>query len=198
MRRRSLLASAGTSIAALAGCFEPGDETDPPTEQQPIDETSTLSTTTEAPEVTVESVIQQYGYATANDDAIHVARTGTQYVVAAVTVEGGHLERADFTWTVDDSSHSPTTLDLAYRTSWGEDQWYEGGRERGLLTFQMPESIAPSTVKLVWPTGEWVASDSFLDRLAAEKTVYEYVDVRFQRIGRHDRQDGRNPGDERG
>jgi len=88
MRRRSLLASAGTSIAALAGCSEPGDETDPPTEQQPIDETSTLSTTTEAPEVTVESVIQQYGYATANDDAIHVARTGTQYVVAAVTVEG--------------------------------------------------------------------------------------------------------------
>lgn len=177
MNRRALLASVGGSVAAISGCVDLTDDRDAlPTEQPPRDGTPTddgsatpSPTSTPAPSVTVESVTQQYGYATANDDAIHVARPDRQYVVADVSVAGGRLERDDFAWAFESSGRGPTTPPTFYRTEWGEDQWYEEGRDRGLLAFEMPGSVAPATTKLVWPTGGWLAEGAFLDRLTAPK-----------------------------
>lgn len=171
MKRRALLASAGSSLTALSGCllFTGEDRDPPPTEESPVDETSTQTPEAPAGDVTVESVTQQYGYAGTNDDAVPVNDVDTQYVVADVSVAGGRLARDDFAWTFESSGRGPTTPPTFYRTEWGDDQWYEEGRERGLLLFEMPENVAPAMTRLVWPGGEWVADDAFLDRLTSPK-----------------------------
>lgn len=169
MRRRALLASTAGSIAALAGCIDSLNDTgDLPTEQSPRDGTPT-ETAAEA-SVTVSSVVHQWGYVVpSSPDSIGVMSTDNRYVVADVSVEGGTLERDDFAWTDGSSEVRPTVLDEFYRTDWGDDQWYEGGRERGLLLFELPDEPGMDSPRLQWPGGRWDADESLVGQLSAPR-----------------------------
>jgi len=173
MRRRALLASVGGSLAALAGCIDSLNDTgDLPTEQSPRDGTPSESPTETdaAASVTVSSVVHQWGYVVpSSPDSIGVMKTDTRYVVADVAVEDGPLDRDTFAWTDGESEVRPTVLEEFYRTDWGEDQWYEGGRDRGLLLFELPDDPAADAPRLEWPGGGWDADESLVGQLSAPR-----------------------------
>lgn len=173
MNRRALLASAGGSIAALSGCLRfTEDRDDPPTEQPPVDSETPGEdgTPTPAPSVTVESAVQQWGYVTPDSpDSIGVTDTETRYLVAEVTATDGALDRDVFTFTVGSAGAKPTRPERFYRTSWGDEQWYERGRERGLLLFELPDELGSSPPRLVWPGGDWRPGEALVKRLSAPK-----------------------------
>ncbi len=161
MDRRTLLASAGGSIAALSGCLVfTEDREDLPTEQPPRDgtpdptpvEDGTPTPSARPADVTVESVIQQVGYVSpTTPDSIGVTGLGTRYLVVEVATERGRLARDDFALAVGSAGREPTTPDRFYRTTWGDDAWYEGGRQRGLIAFAVPEDLGSGAPRLRWP-----------------------------------------------
>lgn len=192
MQRRALLASAAGSIAALAGCIDSLNDTgDLPTEQSPRNDTPTDTPTETDAEasVTVSSVVHQWGYVVpSSPDSIGVMSTDTRYVVAEVAVEGGTLERDEFAWTDGSSEVRPTVLDEFYRTDWGDDQWYERGRDRGLLLFELPEDPAADAPRLQWPGGGWDADESLVGQLSAPRpTMSASLSLRDASAGATDR-----------
>jgi hypothetical protein len=193
MRRRALLTTLAGGLAALTGCLGdtgPGSDdgtpggtddstpTDSPTptgspaETTPVDGTPD-STPTDSPvhqtpgisaDVTVESLHLQYGVVMPDSpDSIGVEHVDTLYVVAAVDVDG-ELPPDDFALEAGDQSFEPTQIDRLYRTSWGDESYYEGSGA-GLLLFELSTGL--SDPKLTWPGGEQSVGESASARLDA-------------------------------
>jgi len=181
MRRRTLLASSAGLLAGLAGCIDadPGGTTGGD-EQSPVDTTGDGSPTdgdtptrdgtdtegaTDTPtatetggvtpvaDVTVESLTLQYGFVEPDSpDSIWVAETETPYVVAAVSVDGP-INPEDFALAVGDERYRAIRQERLFRTSWGDDEWYERDGS-GLLLFELPTDPGDGDVRLTWPGGE--------------------------------------------
>lgn len=186
MRRREFIGIAGGAVVGVAGCTgrpppgtggtTPTDEstgTDGPTtdtDEQPTD-TDDQSTATDEPasdvDVTVESAHLQYGVVTpTSPDSIGVSNPETAYLLTSVSVDGA-LARDEFSLETGTDSVAPTRLDRLYRTSWGNDQWYERNQSEGLVLFESPPSAPNGSHRLTWPGGDYPLEDSFGPRLEA-------------------------------
>lgn len=175
MRRRSLLAGVAGGLTALTGCTDtvPGSDTATPTATptaEPEPPESPTPTETPTAEVTVEELLVQYGLVTPNSpDSIGLRDPDTPYVVASVRVDGT-LPRDAFALRAGDESVAPATtddpdgFDRFYRTSWGDDEWYDADRGSGLLPFE-PPSGAVDRLRLTWPGGERTLGDAAGERL---------------------------------
>ncbi|WP_161631419.1 hypothetical protein [Candidatus Halobonum tyrrellensis] len=196
MRRRSLLAGIAGGLAALTGCTDTttprsgtASPTATPTRRPTADPDPTASpppsgtaTRSAAAEVTVDELGLQYGLvAPASPDSIGIRDPETPYVVASVRVDGT-LPLDAFALRVDDESVPPTTPDARsggdrlYRTSWGDDGWYDANRGRGLLLFE-PPSGAAERVRLAWPGGGRTLGDAAGARLAGPPAFSAAVDA---------------------
>jgi|GEM_PF-742222 len=190
MQRRAFISSLAGGLAALTGCLsdtgpgsddetpdgtpdetaDPGEDSTPtgsPTDGTP-DSTPTDSPTHQTPaisaDVTVNSIQLQYGVVMPDSpDSIGVEHTDTPYVVAAVDVDG-ELPPGDFTLEAGGQSFEPTQIDRLYRTSWGDESYYEGSGA-GLLLFELSTGL--SDPKLTWPGGEQSVGESASARLDA-------------------------------
>lgn len=167
MQRRAFVAGAGGTLAALSGCLGTrsgqGDGTTPTTES-----TRTTTPTARAGEpaagVTVDAIELQYGVVTpTTPDSIGVSNPDTPYLVASVRVDGP-LAWDEFGLRMGDVRYAPTRPDRLYRTSWGDDHWYERGRADGLVLFEAP-SGATEHLRLTWPGGERPVDDGIVTRL---------------------------------
>lgn len=171
MDRRAFVATAGGTLATLAGCVgsrpPTGDSVtpSPPSARSPDDTPTATAAPTPTADVTVESLELQYGVVTPNSpDSIGISHPETPYLVSSVRVEGA-LPWEAFGLVAGDVRYSPTRLDRLYRTTWGDDHWYERGRSDGLVLFEAP---TPSeSLRLSWPGGEHPVDDSLLARLRA-------------------------------
>lgn len=163
MRRRTFIVLAGGGVPAAAGCLGTGPAGTggkTPTERgtTTADGTSTSTDDPRPVDVTVESATLQYGVVTpTSPDSIGVSFTDTQYLVASVRVEGT-LARDEFALRVGDGAYAPATVDRLYRTTWGDEQRYQRGRERGLVLFALPPE-ATGMPRLTWPGGERALDD---------------------------------------
>lgn len=157
MERRGFLSLVGSGLTAITGCIgnnSPRTGTASSTDTQ----TPTTTTTTRQLEVTLESVQLQYGFVTpASPDSVTVMNTSTQYLIAAVTVEGA-LAREELTLNIGDEVYESTTEERLYRVMWGSEQWYEQDNSHGLLMFQISQE-ATGTPRLTWPSGEELLTD---------------------------------------
>lgn len=195
MQRRAFLACAA-GITLLGGCVESSPDPAGEPEESPIDspEPTESPTPTETPpatssptdspdstptdepdyddatpavDVTVDSVTLQTGVVTTTSpDSIGAGHEDAQFLVASVSVEGS-LERADFALVTGDERYDPTTVDDLYRTSWGDDQWYERDGGEGLVLFRVPQQAGDGDLRLTWPGGERALDDSIVGRLGA-------------------------------
>jgi len=165
MKRRAFVASAGGTLAAVAGCLGTRRRSDDPPRTDEGTRTATPTPTSEpTADVTVESLHLQYGVVTpTSPDSIGVVNSDTPYLVAAVRVDGA-LPRDAFGLRTGDVRHAPTRLDRLYRTAWGDDHWYERGRTEGLVLFEAP-SEATDHPRLTWPGGEHPIDGSIVARL---------------------------------
>jgi len=142
--------------------------TDGTPDSTPTDSTPTDSPTPQTPalsaDVTVESLQLQYGVVLPDSpDSIGVEHVDTPYVVADVAVDGD-LPPEEFALEAGDQSFEPTEIDRLYRTSWGEERYYDGNG-RGLLLFELSTGL--SDPRLTWPGGEQALAASANARLDA-------------------------------
>lgn len=176
MQRRAFLASVGGTVTSLAGCLgggPPQSGRSPPTEESTsaTTQTSTTPTTptvepTPTADVTIDSLHLQYGVVTqSSPDSIGVANPETPYLVASVSVDGA-LSWERFGLGQGDVLSEPTRIDRLYRTSWGDDHWYEAGRPDGLVLFEAP-SKTTTHLRLTWPGAERPVPDAIVARLNA-------------------------------
>jgi hypothetical protein len=196
MKRRTLLATAGTGLAGvvgLAGCLNdpdgdsgdgtPAGDTGPtatPTDEptttdrdptasgpSPTDEPTTAEGDGGPAQVTVRSVHLQYGLVVpSSPDSIGTWNADTPYLMVLVAVDGD-LSRSAFSLAVGDDERDPAEKTRLYRTAWGEDQWYARERSSGLLAFELPTDDAGATMTLAWPGGERPVETEIGPRLAA-------------------------------
>lgn len=173
MQRRAFLASAGGTVAALAGCLgtrPPQSGGSTPTTASASTPRTPSSTQTAEPtltaDVAVDSLHLQYGVVTqASPDSIGVSNADTPYLVASVSVDGS-LSWERFGLREGDVLSSPTRIDRLYRTSWGDDHWYEAGRPDGLVLFEAP-STSTKHLRLMWPGGERPVGAGIVERINA-------------------------------
>jgi len=162
MQRRALVASG--ALATLTGCFgarQRQSDGPPPTEPTP-----TPRAGEPAAGVTVDAIELQYGVVTpTTPDSIGVSNPDTPFLVASIRVDGS-LSWEAFGLRMGDVRYSPTRLDRLYRTSWGDDHWYERGRTDGLVLFEAP-SGATEHLRLTWPGGEHPVDEDLVARLNA-------------------------------
>ncbi|AXG06047.1 hypothetical protein DU500_06090 [Haloplanus rubicundus] len=173
MHRRAFVASAGGTLASVAGCLGWRRRSDgPPPEDEP---TGTATPTPRSGEpaagVTVDALRLQYGVVTPmSPDSIGVSNTDTPYLVASVRVDGP-LSRDEFGLRMGDVRYSPTRIDRLYRTAWGDDHWYERGRDDGLVLFEAPP--APTKhLRLTWPGGERPVGEDIVTRIDASAPAF--------------------------
>lgn len=173
MNRRTFLGTAGCSFAVLSGCIDSDGTGDATPTATPIPGDATPvedGTPTPDADVTVESVVDQWGYVVPDSpDSIGVMATDRQFVVADVRVEGGAYRRSAFAFGAGSGGVEPTTFEEFYRTSWGDEEWYEKGRDRGLLLFEVPGDLGSEVPRLTWPTDEWRPPEAFVRRLTAAR-----------------------------
>lgn len=169
MHRRAFVASAGAAFAGLAGCLGTrtgqSDGTTPTTEP-----TRTTGATSQSGEpaagVTVDALRLQYGVVTpTTPDSIGVSNPETPYLVASGRVDGP-LSRGAFGLRMGDVRYGPTRIDRLYRTAWGDDHWYERGRDDGLVLFEAP-SAPTNHLRLTWPGGERPVGEDVVARVDA-------------------------------
>lgn len=165
MQRRTFVA--GGVLASLTGCLgarPPQADGTTPTTESTRTTTATARSGQPAAGVTVESLHLQYGVVIpTSPDSIGVSNPETPYLVASVRVDGP-LPWDGFGLEVGDVRYSPTRLDRLYRTSWGDDHWYERGRTDGLVLFEAPTAVA-DTLRLTWPGSERRIDDDIVARL---------------------------------
>jgi hypothetical protein len=169
VKRRTFVTSTGGTLAALAGCLGSGSRRESggttPTDESTVTATPT-STDEPTAEVTVESLHLQYGVVTpTSPDSIGVSNPDTPYLVASVRVDGP-LSWEAFGLRMGDVRYGPTRLDRLYRTSWGDDHWYERGRTDGLVLFEAPTEPT-NHLRLTWPGGERPIDEGIVTRLGA-------------------------------
>jgi len=182
MHRRAFLTSAGGALAALTGCLGGGgaDESTPTAASSPTaaaTPTTPVTSGDPAAGVTVESLHLQYGVVTpTTPDSIGVSNPDAPYLVASVRVDGP-LSWEAFGLRMGDVRYGPTRIDRLYRTSWGDDRWYERGRTDGLVLFDAPAG-ATEHLRLTWPGGEQPVDDGIVTRLnASEPQLSASLDV---------------------
>ncbi|RMB23797.1 hypothetical protein ATH50_1027 [Haloplanus aerogenes] len=158
----------GGTLAALTGCLGNRRQSDGPPPTGTRTRTATPTRTDEpTADVTVESLHLQYGVVTpSSPDSIGISHADTPYLVASVRVDGP-LSWEAFGLRMADVRYAPTRLDRLYRTTWGEDHWYERGRSDGLVLFEAP-STATDDLQLIWPGGERPVDDGIVARLDGE------------------------------
>lgn len=168
MRRRTLLALSGSSIAGLAGCLSksPTDEANSSTETEATatdrltttpttedsttesDNSSTSETTVDA-SVSVSTDALQPGLVTMNTpDSIGVKETSKQYLLLQISAEGTTLPtRDDFEFQFAGANFSPTSSEPV-RPIWrfyGEEGWlYDADSGDGFVLFRLPEAANSS------------------------------------------------------
>ena len=175
MRRRSFIASTIAGIGAVSGCLSngptspsTGSPTDAPQTDQPPSATESTATPTAGPtptyDVTVESLQLQYGLVKpSSPDSIGIFDPEAPYLVASIRVDGP-LSYDEFGLQMGDVWHSPTKPERLYRTSWGDDQWYEPGRTSGLMMFDAPKKPTEH-LRMSWPGGEHPIDEAIVERL---------------------------------
>lgn len=152
MQRRGFMTAAGGMLAAVSGCI--GTASSPRNSASP------------ALEVTIDAIQLQYGVVIPNSpDSIGISNPDTPYLVVSVTV-AGPLTPDEFGLHHGDVRYAPTRLDRLYRTSWGDDSWYERGRTEGLILFEAPPA-ATRPLALTWPGGEQPIENGIIERLNA-------------------------------
>jgi len=170
MRRRTMLALAGTAAAGLAGCLsgsDPGTATDDPgTDTAP---------NTDAAEYDVTASVDalQPGVVTADSaDSIGVTMTAGQYLYADVAAESDERPaREEFAFAFDGAEYEPMEFEPAgqgdpYRLYQG-NRGYSPEAGEGWLLFDLPGTGDAADAKLTWPGGELVAEASLRERLGA-------------------------------
>lgn len=194
MRRRALLSSVAGALVTIAGCVNggagdaapsPTTNVPPTTNGSPTTDTAartsdstptdTATGTDPAADVAVEYVRQQWGVVTpGSPDSIGVSEPDRRFVVARVDVDGT-LGREDFALAVGDRTFAPITFDgdggyrYLYRTSWGDDHYYERGRDAGLLYFAPDAPADGDAVALTWPGGESRVEAGVRERLGTPR-----------------------------
>jgi hypothetical protein len=174
MRRRAFVASAGGALAALTGCLgsrPPQSDGTRPTTESTRTTTPTPRSGEPAAGVTVDALHLQYGVVTpTTPDSIGVSNPDTPYLVASVRVDGP-LSRDEFGLRMGDVRYGPTRIDRLYRTAWGDDHWYERGRDDGLVLFEAPP--APTNhLRLTWPGGERPVGEGIVTRIDASAPAF--------------------------
>jgi len=167
VQRRTFVASVGGTLATLTGCLGIRRQSDgpPPTDNRTRTATPTR-TDEQAADVTVDALHLQYGVVTpTTPDSIGVSNPETPYLVASVRVDGP-LSWEAFGLRMGDVRYSPTRLDRLYRTTWGDDHWYERGRTDGLILFEAP-STTTEHLRLTWSGGERPIDEGIVARLNA-------------------------------
>ncbi|WP_435176126.1 hypothetical protein [Halorussus sp. AFM4] len=186
MRRRTLLALTGSSVAGLTGCLggtRTGGTTDSTTDAATgttadstgtTDRRTTDETTVNA-DVSIAVDALQPGLVTrGTPDSIGVHPTDGQYLLLDVTAEGPAPPSADdFAFQLGETARMPVTMEQSRRI-WrfhGEKNWrYDGDSGEGLLLFELPESVEsgePDEAALAWPGGEWRPDDELRRRLVS-------------------------------
>ena len=167
MHRRAFVASAGGTLAAVAGCLGWRRESDGSPEDEPTGmATPTPRSGEPAAGVTVDALHLQYGVVTTTTpDSIGVSNPDTPYLVASVRVDAP-LSWDQFGLRMGDVRYGPTRIDRLYRTAWGDDHWYERGRDGGLVLFEAP-STPTKHLRLTWPGGERPVDEGIVARLGA-------------------------------
>lgn len=173
MRRRALLSVAAGGLAGVTGCLGYSVDTsgEAESDESTADEATSSSTEdpttaepTQTAEVTVSDVELHYGVVVPNSpDSIGIAHEDTQYLATSVRVDGA-LAPDEFALVVGDDRVVPTRIERLYRTSWGDDQWYERETGVGVLLFEIPAS-AGGDLALSWPGGEHALDRSLASRL---------------------------------
>lgn len=169
MQRRTFVASVSGALAAVTGCLGRRRGSDGP----PEDGSRGTATATPTPRsgepaagVTVDALHLQYGVVTpTTPDSIGVSNPDTPYIVASVRVDGP-LSREEFGLRMGDVRYGPTRIDRLYRTAWGDDHWYERGRDSGLVLFEAPPTPTKH-LRLTWPGGERAVDDGIVARIDA-------------------------------
>ena len=182
MRRRTLLALTGSSVAGLAGCLgetRTGGTTDsttgPTTDSTATTDRRTATETTVNADVSIAVDALQPGLVTRNSpDSIGVHPTDGQYLLLDVTAEGPAPPAAeDFAFQLGETRRAPVTMEQSWRIwrFYGEKNWrYDADSGEGLLLFELPESAdapGPAEAELAWPGGEWRPEDELRRRLVA-------------------------------
>jgi hypothetical protein len=166
MRGRALLATVAGATVTLPGCFGDGphDSGSPTTPTRPTtddraptdssaDDATSSATPAGDPDVTVESVVLQHGYATpTSPDSIVVTDADQAYLVVDVAVDGS-LAREDLVLEIPDRTYTPETDLRLYRTEWGSETDYADGRDRGLVVFAPGLAGEGVDVRIAWPGG---------------------------------------------
>lgn len=181
MRRRALLAAIATAGTVSAGCL--GDDTDPnaggTTTPTPSDagtnDPATATDETATPtavdgEVTVENLALQQGLVVPNTpDSIAVQRGDHRHLWATVSVSGTPPEIGAFALDVGSTVYAPLSADdhRAYRTGWGDEQYYDASTGTSLLLFELPTQVDDPDVTLRSPVSTAFVADSLEERLAA-------------------------------
>ncbi|WP_135853793.1 hypothetical protein [Halorussus salinus] len=191
MRRRALLALAGSSLAGAAGCLS-GSSGDPTTDETTTDAanrtpdgtTETIGTATEtttetaaAASVSVDFDALQPGLVSMNTpDSIAVHPADGRYLLLDVSVESGPVPlRDEFSLRFAGRDHAPLSNDATDRVwrFYGSELRYRSETGEGLLVFELPESAADdSTAVLTWPGGEWRPDAGVRRRLAAPEPSF--------------------------
>ncbi|NHN59932.1 MULTISPECIES: hypothetical protein [Halorussus] len=184
MRRRTLLALTGSSIAGLAGCLggTRSDGTAGTTADATMGTTggsggtterSGATTTTANADVSVALDALQPGLVSMNSpDSIGVHPTDGQYLLLEVAAEGPAPPAADdFAFRLGETTRPPVT-EQQWRIwrFYGEKDWrYDADSGEGLLLFELPESAhdgESAAAALAWPGGEWRPDEALRRRLA--------------------------------
>lgn len=169
MRRRRLLALCG-SLLAGAGCQQWSNDTETVT---PVPSPGSGGTRTdEVPETPAKldvSAAVQPGFVAMNTpDSIGVYDDAGQYLVGTVdTIEGTPPDPTAFRFHFDGTAHEP--VETGRRRPLFRSGELGGGYAdgSGVLVFGLPETGDGSDARLSWPGGEWPATGTVRDRLAA-------------------------------
>ena len=146
MRRRALLATAGTALTGFSGCLSesrvPGSD-------------SVVSVSFDA---------LQPGLVTlTTPDSIGVTGDAGQYLVLSVAAESETTPSTDqFAFAFDGHQYDPLPFDRVRSKPWrlrGDE------RDRKLLFFGLPETGTAGDAKLTWEGGEWTPDGALRERL---------------------------------
>lgn len=156
MKRRSVLAAAGTTLVAFGGCLGGPGADDDPAENTPESVDLSLET--------VQRGVVEYTY----PDAISVVEGDRRFVAVAagVTDSDDPPARDDFALRFDGSEHEPLAVDQPseyYRLG----PFYADANPGGQLLFGLPLTGDASDAAVVTPEGTWPLPADVRRRMAA-------------------------------
>lgn len=163
MKRRTVLAVGGLTLAGLAGCLGRSDDTGTPTDDTgtPTDDNPTTTTQTyDGVEVSLEAV-QPGVVELISPDSVGVHDTDRQFVSVQVDTAGVAPPRDAFALQFDGVAYPPADLDdyRLYR-EYGDSTGYTDDRGSGWLLFELPPTGDASAAAVTWPGGRFTLPET--------------------------------------